>query len=431
MKRMKKMLMMLIALVLCIGAYIGVQQFSVEQTVTEEAGTYPLTAQLKDDLVALQWTAGEENIHLKKGSDTWTVVGDAAFPLNQTEVQAMVTDLYNLQADRRLNDIGDLADYGLAEPAFTVTVTWADGTQTTYAMGDETPFGDGYYLSNGLEGVAYTVPDDLSDIFDTALIDLAVQETLPTVTDVTRITWGSLDITQREASLNPLADERWYADEEALQTDAVEALIDDLSNLTWASLVDPTADDLTAYQLNQTLTLYQDEQAVLTLLIGAEDENGDYYAALPGSAMVYTVSADDLASLMAAGDIASLYATALTDLTLDALQSMTFSTGSKAYIWNRPAESADATDETAAADESANERAQELWSAVAALAPTARLSEAPTGEVLLTVSLTTVDGVSATLTFRTYGVDAYTVSAGARTLLVSAAAVDKLIRMVR
>ncbi|MBQ3485087.1 MAG: DUF4340 domain-containing protein, partial [Clostridia bacterium] len=156
MKRTKKMLLLLIVLVLCVSGYCGMQLLGSDTaSVTEEAGTFVLNSHTADDLTGLNWTNGDESFAFTLTGGAWSVAADPAFPLNQEDVQSIADDLLALVGTRQLDGVTDLAAYGLAEPAFSVTASWSDGTSTTYAMGDETPFGDGYYVSLGHENTVY------------------------------------------------------------------------------------------------------------------------------------------------------------------------------------------------------------------------------------------------------------------------------------
>ena len=257
MKRTKKMLLLLIALVLCVGGYYGVQLLGSDTaSVTEEAGTFALNSHTADDLAGLNWTNGDESFAFTLSDGAWSVTADPAFPLNQTDVQSMADDLLALVGTRQLDGVTDLSAYGLAEPAFSVTASWSDGTSTTYAMGDETPFGDGYYVSLGHENTVYTIEDDIADIFDTTMNDLAVLESIPVTTAATRLTVGStLDVVKEETSRTINEGELWYDSltGTALDTAAAEELITAAQGITWSELAEPTASDeeLTAFGVDE------------------------------------------------------------------------------------------------------------------------------------------------------------------------------------
>lgn len=444
MKRGKRMVLMLLALLVCIGGYWGVQQIGQESsTVNETSGNFTLAAYTADELTGLKWQNGEEMFNLTLSDGTWTNAADPAFPLDQTAVQDMADDLLTLQGTRQLDGVTDLSIYGLQEPTFTVTASWSDGTETTYALGDETPFGDGYYLSLGHEGIVYTIASDISTSFDTAMNDLAVLEAIPSVTAADRLTVGTqLDIVKEETSRTINEDEVWYDTftGAALDADAAEDLLSDAQGITWAALEEATATDaeLETFGLTEalatTITLYEGDTAALTLLIGGQNDSGNYYARLPGSAMVYTVSSSKVSGLLSATaeDMPSM---TMLNLTADNVQAATFTAGEAVYHWVRPEETAS---EDAAADEAAestettvDETWEQLWSSLLALTPSKAVTEETNGTVMLTVTVEATNGQTAELVFSEYDAESYAVQVLERCFLVDAGDVDAIIRTLR
>ena len=432
MKRSIKLLLLALVLALCVGGYFGVQQFSQTQQVSEEAGTFELTARVADDLTGLRWTADDAAFDLTCDGGAWQRADDGAFPLDQDKVQAMADDLLALTATRRIEDVTSPADYGLAEPAFTVTARWKDGTETTYAMGDATPFGDGYYLQlSGQDRVIYTVADDLSDIFDTTMNALAVLETIPAVEDVTRLSVGdSLDLQRVSVSQTINPDQLWYA-AGGYPVDGAEDLVADAQAIAWDTLVtaSATAEELTAWGLDDAataVTLYGGEDTAVSVLLGDTDEDGNYYARLPESAMVYTVSATDVSDLLTATAEGMRSATILA-LPYDQVQTATLTAGSAVYTVT-PADAATATD--LEGGEAANP-GEDLWALVLGLTAKGEPKAAVPGDTVLTIEVRSVSGMEATLTIAEYDADSYLLTMEERTALVSADEVDKLVRQVK
>lgn len=428
MKRSKKTLILLAVLVLFVGGYYLLMNANETAQVAEETGKFDLTARTEEELTGLAWTVGETSFRFAKADGSWVNSSDAAFLVDQDAVQALADDVIALTATRKLESVTDLAAYGLAEPSFTLTVTWDDGTSTTYAMGDETPFADGYYLTLGQEGIAYTIADSLADIFDTTMTALAQMETIPAAEEVIRITVGSaLDASYAETSATINADQHWY-DVNGNALDGVDELVSAAQSIAWDALVLPAAteDELTAWQLDDAnataITLFNGEAEAVKLLLGATNESGDYYARLPGSSMVYTVAASDVTTLLTT-TTESLISTALVETAYERLQEAVFTTDSLSYVL-QPMDVATDT------DVEVEDPGEAVWDALTAITATQQ-AEAAGGETLLTVSITTVEGVSATVTFTEYDVDNYAASMNGRALLVSADKVDKLIRAIK
>ena len=464
MKRSVKTLLLLCALLICVGGYWLLQQQSAVETVTETTGKFDLNAKLIDDLTGLQWVKDDVTYDFVKADDgIWSKADETAFPVDQDALNALAEDLVELTATRKLEDVTSPADCGLSEPAFTVTATWSDGTSTDYAMGDETPFSDGYYLQlSDQSDVIYTVATSLSSTFADSLTDLAEKETLPEVETVTRIALGdSLDVTWSETSRNINPEQHWYdtATGEPLTDADVDALITSAKAIDWDTLVATSAveADLAEYGLSgedvRQLILYNGDEAVLTLLLGNEDENGDTYACLPGSTLVYTVASADLSDLLNAS-VETLWSKTLLALPYDQVQEAVLTAGDVSRVLH-PQDEADAaeeadgstadtaeTEETAAATEAdgadetdAEEETvdpnEELWNSVIALEATDRMTSATAGSTVLSVQVTDLNGLTATLLISEYDVDSYAATMDGRSLLVSADEVDKLVRTIK
>lgn len=477
MKRGKRALILAGVLAVLVLVYAGVQKsVSQPETVAEESGTYALTAHTAEELTGLQWTNGDgeeqETLHFVKTGEEeqWQADGDETFPVEQDSVEKLAETLTALEADRKLENVENPGDYGLAEPAFSLTAAWSDGTETVYAMGDETPFGDGYYLSlSGEEGTVYTVEDSLKSAFSGTLLSFAQKEELPAVENVTRLTVGdTLDMEgtaetaegEEEASLHWV----WKATGEKLDGDEAEALIDEAKNLSWTELKAVSTDEeaLSGYGLTEeqavAITLYDGETAVWKLLTGAAADEGGRYVRLPDSAMVYTADVDALLE----ADIGSLYDPALTDLNAEDVSTISVKAGEQ--VWEFAAASAEETEETeetvvadsaagettegeeTSSDETSGEsgektsdeenaepaRWEQLFEKLSALQATGRVTETAGTTPVLEAQIVTVKGEKETFAFFLYDESSYLMPINETTgYLFSADKVDQLLRTLR
>lgn len=451
MKRGKRALILAGVLAALVLVYAGVQKsVSQPENVTEESGTYALTAHTAEELTGLQWTNGDgdeqETLHFVKTGEEeqWQVDGDETFPVEQDSVEGLAETLTALKADRKLENVEKPEDYGLLEPAFTLTAGWSDGTETVYSMGDETPFGDGYYLSlSGEDGTVYTVADALSGDFSGSLLSFAQSEELPAVENVTRLVVGdTLDVegtaekTEGEGSSLRWI---WKATGEKLDGSEVEALIDEAKNLRWTELKAVNADDeaLSGYGLTDeqatAITLYDGETIVWKLLAGAEADEGGHYVRLPDSAMVYTA---DVASLLEA-DVGSLYDAALTDLTAEEVSTISVKAGDQLWeyaadIVETAAENSDANGDTDTETAAETPRWEQLFEKFSAMKATGRVTETPGTTPVLEAQIVTRTGGKETFVFFLYDESSYLMPINETTgYLFSADKVDQLLRVLR
>lgn len=447
MKRGKRALILAGVLAVLVLVYVGVQKgvSSQPEAVTEESGSYPLTSHTAEEMTSLQWTSGDgeeqETLHFVKTDGQWRVEGDEAFPVKQDSVESLAE---TLTADRKLENVEKPEDYGLLEPAFTLTAGWSDGTETVYSMGDETPFGDGYYLSlSGEDGTVYTVADALSGDFSGSLLSFAQSEELPAVENVTRLVVGdTLDVEEtaektegEEASLRWI----WKAAGEKLDGSEVEALIDEAKSLSWTELKAVNADDeaLSGYGLTDeqamAITLYDGETIVWKLLAGAEADEGGHYVRLPDSAMVYTA---DVAFLLEA-DAGSLYDAALTELTAEEVSTISVKAGDQLWeyaadIVETAAENSDASDDTETETAAETPRWEQLFEKFSAMKATGRVAETPGTTPVLEAQIVTRTGGKETFAFFLYDESSYLMPINETTgYLFSADKADQLLRILR
>lgn len=433
MKRGKKMILLLCALAVMIGGYIGVQRLQRTETVSETAGAFDLTAKTIDDLAGLCWTKDGAAYSFVYANDTWTTTDQPAWPVQQSAVQALAEKLVGLQATRKLTDVKSLADYGLEAPRFSVTATWKDGTATTYGMGDATPFADGYYLSlSGQDGTIYTVASSLTDMFGKTQKDMAAMEEIPAVSEATRLSVGSaLDVSKKEASTTVDPDQLWYdtLTDVPLDGSAVETLISAAKGLAWDTLVTAGADaeSLSEWELDDghavSVALSGGEES-MTILLGAQNEDGDYYARLPGSAMVYTVDDGDAGSLLTAS-AENMRVKTLLPMPYEQLASAVFTTGKGTYRIEKPtAESAE--------DAESDEAEKDLWKQVTALKTIGSPEKERTGDQVLSIRAVSASGMETAVVFSEYSADSYQAAVdGGTPLLVPADEIDALARAIR
>ena len=281
MKKGKRLLVLLIVLaVFCAGA-VGLNLYTrgqeEKQAAEEPAEATVLLTTAAEDVTALSYTLGDEEIQLTKQDGEWVYAPRESFPLDSGKVSAMLSALSEISAVRTVAENADsLSDYGLETPQVSIAVTLADGAATAVDIGDKNgTTGDYYVRVSGKDGV-YTVGADLYNAFDSHLMGLITSEPFPTVdaSAVTALEWsdGTESKTLEyhpdgDASL-PTASYTWLrrnADGtlSALDADAVSAYLDSATGLSYASCVSDVKEDEAAYGLDHpslTLTLYYSEE---------------------------------------------------------------------------------------------------------------------------------------------------------------------------
>lgn len=316
MKRGRKLLLLCLVLVALGACYLGVRQLTAEPE--DEEG---IALAGPENPTLLSWTAEGSTLTLERGDSGWSWADDGAFPLDQSVPENMTAALASATASRQIDAPASLADYGLEEPALTITVRDEDGTEYTYALGDANDMtGEYYLLCDGDESTVYLVDTQLYDAFHLELYDMVEMETLPEFGSVTALSveqpGGSLSLRYEEDStgLYYNTGSRWFLEQGdallALDTSKVSSLTGAVTGLYWKSCVTYDVDDQerAAWGLDDAAVvtvsyftaLDEGEEGAETetfvLLLGGSCDEGTY-AMLEGSAMVYLIDSDTADSL--------------------------------------------------------------------------------------------------------------------------------------
>lgn len=105
------------------------------------------------DIVGLEIAGPEQTIRFVRTEQAptqpWAMVEPHSLPpaeLDQVRVNGAATRLGRLQAGQVITGVHDLAQYGLASPRLTVTLTLSSGREIRFYSGDASPVGDNRYL---------------------------------------------------------------------------------------------------------------------------------------------------------------------------------------------------------------------------------------------------------------------------------------------
>lgn len=286
MKQKKTLLLLGGALAVLLCCYAGLTAWNDRREKQAEAEEEASKIYLvdADELTAVSYTDGESTLGFLEENDTWYHTGDQEIPMDQDAVSSFAETIASLTAKRELDHPDDAADYGLAEPAYTVSYTAEDGGEGTLYIGDMT--GEDYYAMVEGSDKVYTISDDLPYRMDFDLSGYIQTDTVPSI--------SSGNLKKVEVTENGAATA--YEDE-----DALSELAGGWGTLTLTELADyhVTEDTLAGYGLDETSRVtaaaeYEDdntgETETFTVYLGNTDGDGNRYVMVDGSALVYTVS---------------------------------------------------------------------------------------------------------------------------------------------
>ena len=273
MKKSTKLVSAVVVLAVLGGVYVGLNTYvskeeKAESSSEEESKTEVFSVKT-DDIKSLEFIVDKKEVTFEKKDDSWVKKDETAFPVNQTTLDSAASAIETVEADRVLEDVEDLAEYGLDSPSNTVTVDTADGT-TKLNIGDENTSTNQYYISRADDdSTVYVVAADTVSPFMNSLYDYAQGEDFPTI-DSSTVKKVQVSEDKDSYVLEENSDGATWdvsgdgsSDKESDDTTAAGNVTSGLGSFAFDQFVNYNAEDLSRYGLDKpyaTITVdYQEE----------------------------------------------------------------------------------------------------------------------------------------------------------------------------
>ena len=275
-----KMVLAVVVLGVCCGAYAGVKTYVAHQEQKEseedsEESTTVFTAST-DNIKSLDFMVDDTETTFEKDDDSWVKKDETDFPVNQTTLDSAASAIASVDSDRVLEDVDDLSEYGLDSPSNTIKIVTksdeedGDDITTTLYVGDENSSTSQYYVrKDDDEKTVYLIDSSCVEPFAKSLNDYAQMEDFPAISNTDTITKISV---HGDNSYELSKDEdtsTWSVkgseDEEKADSATVSSLVSSFGSMAYSSLADYKCDDKSKYGLDKpyaTITVdYQEEVA--------------------------------------------------------------------------------------------------------------------------------------------------------------------------
>lgn len=273
MKKSTKLVSAVVVLAVLGGVYVGLNTYVSKEEKTksssEEESKTEVFSVKTDDIKSLEFIVDKKEVTFEKKDDSWVKKDETAFPVNQTTLDSAASAIKKVEADRVLEDVEDLTEYGLDSPSNTVTVDTADGT-TKLNIGDENTSTNQYYISkDDDDSTVYVVAADTVSPFMNSLYDYAQGEDFPTI-DSSTVKKVQVSEDKDSYVLEENSDGATWdvsgdgsSDKESADTTAAGNVTSGLGSFAFDQFVNYNAEDLSEYGLDKpyaTITVdYQEE----------------------------------------------------------------------------------------------------------------------------------------------------------------------------
>lgn len=289
-----KMILAVVVLGVCCGAYVGVKTYVAHQEQEEseedsEESTTVFTAST-DNIKSLDFMVDDTETTFEKDDDSWVKKDETDFPVNQTTLDSAASAVASIDSDRVLEDVDDLSEYGLDSPSNTIKIVTksddedGDDTTTTLYVGDENSSTSQYYVrKDDDEKTVYLIDSSCVEPFTKTLNDYAQMEDFPAISSTDTITKISVDGDNSYELSKDEDTSTWSVkgseDAEKADSATVSSLVSSFGSMSYNSLANYNCTDKSEYGLDKpyaTITVeYQEEVTVEETDEDTDDDASD------------------------------------------------------------------------------------------------------------------------------------------------------------
>lgn len=290
MTKTKKMSILLGVLALMIIVYFAAKKLGGEK----EENSIEISNIKAEDISDISWQYNGEDIELLQKDGNWTRPDNADFPVNQTKMSEIADTLSTLKASQEV-DGENSQDYGI-DSGNEIKLKLNDGDELTFTLGaDNNILGKCYLAISGKDNI-YLVDNTFKTAFECGWDDLLQKENIPYISDANEISITCADNTATaKMSEDKDGNAEWKNGDIVLDKESVEKIKTGLNSIAWTSCVEYKADKakLSEYGFDspQAVLEWKSDTQENKIEFGKDTDDGEVYARIKDSDMIYTVSA--------------------------------------------------------------------------------------------------------------------------------------------
>lgn len=385
-----KLVLALILLGVLVGGYIGLKSYTASQEAKEtaaeekEKNTNVFHTET-DDIISLKFMIDKQEVTFVREDGTWIKEDEKEFPVNQEVLDGAASYISTVDAERVLEDVEDLTEYGLDSPSNTITITTKDNQETVLRVGIENESTSQYYVrKDDDKSTVYVVAESLISPFIDSLYDYAEMQDFPTI-EPSNVYKVSVDQNENSYQAVKNSDTSLWSinsenhENEKADSSKLSSLTSSLSTLEFDSFVDYNCTDKAEYGLDQTYATvtidYTEEEKVeeeenssdesedepetitvdkeIIFFIGNETDSDSRYVMIEGSNEVYTMT-KDLLSTVIDKNVSEMWDMTVSYVVLDSLDSLDVETDGEDFTINVSRETSIAEDDDSLGEDKDN-----------------------------------------------------------------------------
>lgn len=171
-KQKKQLLILLIALIVLVAGFFAITKYNESQIVeeTKEEKEYIIDID-GESVTRMEYSYEGKEYAFVKEAGTWKYVEDSFLSLNQNKLNTMQNYITHFAMKQKLENVTDLAEYGLADPERYISFETAD-EKYTVLVGDRNSYTLDYYISLEGSNTVYIIEATTITVFNKTISDL-------------------------------------------------------------------------------------------------------------------------------------------------------------------------------------------------------------------------------------------------------------------
>ena len=145
-----------------------------KENAKEEAEKIQVTDLEVSDITQFSYVLDGTTLSFTKNGTEWTYDGDQSVDIDESALETLLNKASAITASDEVTEYDDLADFGLDDPANTVTLKTDSGLTTIY-IGSQNEITNEYYLKTGDSDTIYVVDSAPATGFDKSVEDLTAK----------------------------------------------------------------------------------------------------------------------------------------------------------------------------------------------------------------------------------------------------------------
>lgn len=177
-RNMRNLIILVVLLIALIAVYCVVRYRAQKTQEAEEAETSESVLDLvTSEVESIQFTLDGQQVSFVKTDDVWTLEGEDTFEVESSAVEEAISAVAGMTSERTLEDVEDLAEYGLDQPVQTVVLKTKEGvTHNIYFGNTNDSTGNDYVYVDDNSTKVYTIGSSVAQTYSGTLEDYRVVE---------------------------------------------------------------------------------------------------------------------------------------------------------------------------------------------------------------------------------------------------------------